>query len=187
MALLAQYRTVPTIEATIHTIIHTLEHPTEHIIDMPNWVNGLVNEIFHHYFPPEAGWMVLPRRSADNRQSGLIMRVGRWVPDIAPAPSPRPRFEDRVVAIVTTTEAGYEFDVRPELNRLHASGVIETGDYWVAVFEGSFVSFFSCHREPWAEVVTRPLGPPMQMGRNMFHIRDDCLAVEEMIRHMAFR
>lgn len=48
MTLLAQYRTVPTIEAIISTI-------GRQKTDMSNLQNGLANELFHYYFPPAAG------------------------------------------------------------------------------------------------------------------------------------
>lgn len=48
MTLLAQYRTVPTIEAIISKIWYQKA-------DTPNLQNGLANELFHYYFPPAAG------------------------------------------------------------------------------------------------------------------------------------
>lgn len=175
MALLAQYRTVPSIEA----IIRKIEHRT----DEPNWQNALANELFHFYFPPAAGWMVLPRRGRADRHAGVVLRVGRWDPNTTPGPT----FDDRVVVIVRKSEGDGRPEMKKELKVLHDAGVIKNKVHWVALFFGRYVCFYSCEMKASGEVVGQALGPPMHPGRYVFDVQSDCLAVEEMMRYMAYR
>ncbi|OJI97257.1 hypothetical protein ASPVEDRAFT_24226 [Aspergillus versicolor CBS 583.65] len=185
MALLAQYRTVSTIEA----IVHKIEHPT----DEPNWQNALANELFHFYFPPSAGWTILPRRGRADRHAGVVLRVGKWGPGPSTAQNPNPNsnppFEDRVVVIVRKGDTYNRSALKREVKALHDSGVIESRVHWAALFMGRHVWFYICERkqEGEGELGWEAFGPPMQMGRSIFDVREESLAVEEMMRYMAYR
>ncbi|KAJ5155447.1 hypothetical protein N7492_008250 [Penicillium capsulatum] len=63
----------------------------------------------------------------------------------------------------------------------------ESGRRWRIIFDGLDVLFYEYHANLPAGHRLIPAGPPSQPSRSVFHMRDDSLAVDEMMDHMRQR
>lgn len=141
-------------------------------------VKAMASGILSYYFPPVNGYTVtLEHNRNDHSEYMAIFRIQRRFP------GDRSTVDHTFVEVKDPRDPA-EQSLDPLRGALEQSNT-EFGRCWAMIIQKTNFKFYEYHSNLAVDNRLVPLGPPNQeQSRNSFHVRNDSVIIDWMLRHM---
>ncbi|KFY05061.1 hypothetical protein O988_00292 [Pseudogymnoascus sp. VKM F-3808] len=165
---MAAYLTIPILEELVRV---AEDDPTDEA------VKAMASGILSYYFPPANGYLVVLEHIQNNLcEDIIIFRIKRRFP------SDKTTFDHTFSEVRRLVDATQSLD---QLENALDQSSAEFGRCWAMIIQEVTFKFYEYHTSLPAGSRLVPWGPPNQEPlRNSFHIRNDSVIVDWMLRHM---
>lgn len=164
----------------VYTSVPILDELVQSVEDSPTYeaVNAMACGILSYYFAPVNGYVVALERGRNDHSADMaIYRIRRRFPG------------DQ--STLDHTFVGVKGPMAPTEQSLDLlEGALERStarsrECWAVIIHGSHFEFYKHHILQPVNNRLAPWGPPDQdKERNSFHVRDDSVIIDWMLRHM---